>query len=118
MLWLPQLHRSNGGALSDLVAKSSPALHEEARSAQLFGSPITPDTMVVQRDPAGLTEDEQKHVVDRALRIDQRGYPDLLSIAAAVPVLNTLGLLPWLARALDDRAHVPVLPVALRLRDA
>ncbi len=94
VLWLPQLHRSNGGALSDLVAKSSPALHEEARSAQLFGSPITPDTMVVQRDPAGLTEDEQKHVVNRALRIDQRGYPDLLSIAAAVPVLNTLGLLP------------------------
>ena len=40
--------------LSDLVAKSSPALHEEARSAQLFGSPITPDTMVVQRDPAGV----------------------------------------------------------------
>ena len=94
VLWLPQLHRSNGGALSDLVAKSSPALHEEARSAQLFGSPITPDTMVVQRDPAGLTKDEQKHVVNRALRIDQRGYPDLLSIAAAVPVLNTLGLLP------------------------
>ena len=27
MLWLPQLQRSNGGALSDLVAKSSPALH-------------------------------------------------------------------------------------------
>ncbi len=94
VLWLPQLHRSNGGALSDLVAKSSPALREEARSAQLFGSPITPDTMVVQRNPAGLTKAEQAHVVTRALRIDQRGYRDLLSISVAVPILNTLGLLP------------------------
>jgi RND superfamily putative drug exporter len=93
-LWLPQLHRSNGGALSDVVAKSSPALREQSRAAQLFGAPLTPDTMVVQRDASGLTGDEQKHVVARALRIDQRGYPDLLSITGAVPVLNTLGLMP------------------------
>jgi len=94
VLWLPQLQQSKGGALSDVVAKSSQALKTEARSARLFGAPITPDTMVVQRDPGGLSEEEQKHVVARALRIDQRGYPDLLSISAAVPVLNTLGLMP------------------------
>ena len=93
-LWLPQLERSEGGALSDLVAKNSPALRTEARSAQLFGAPITPDTMVVQRDPAGLTREEQKRVVARALKIDTRGYPDLLSIAFAVPILNTFGLVP------------------------
>jgi putative drug exporter of the RND superfamily len=93
-LWLPQLHQSNGGALSDLVAKDSEALKTQERSAALFGSPITPDTMVVQRDPAGLTKDEQAHAVGRALKIDARRYPELLSISAAVPILNTFGLVP------------------------
>jgi putative drug exporter of the RND superfamily len=93
-LWLPGLQRSQSGALSDLVSKSSPALRAETRSQQLFGSPLTADTMVVQRNPQGLSLDEQKRVVNRALRIDQRGYPDLLSVSLAVPVLNTLGLFP------------------------
>jgi putative drug exporter of the RND superfamily len=90
----PSSSVQQGGALSDLVAKDSAALRTQARSTQLFGAPITPDTMVVQRDPAGLTREEQKHAVARALRIDSRGYPDLLSIAAAVPILNTFGLIP------------------------
>ena len=93
-LWLPQLQQSQGGALSDVVAKSSEAVKVEARSAQLFGAPITPDTMVVQRDPNGLSADEQKRVVARAIKIDAHGYPDLLSIAGAVPIINTLGLIP------------------------
>ncbi len=93
-LWLPQLQRSEGAALSDLVAKSSDALRTEARSTRLFGAPITPDTMVVQRDPHGLSQAEQKHVVARALKIDDGGYGDLLSISAAVPILNTFGLVP------------------------
>ena len=66
----------------------------QARSTQLFGAPITPDTMVVQRDPNGLSADEQKRVVGRAVKIDAHGYPDLLSIAGAVPIINTLGLVP------------------------
>ena len=93
-LWLPQLQQSQGGALSDVVAKGSEAVKVEARSAQLFGAPITPDTMVVQRDPNGLSADEQKRVVARAIKIDAHGYPDLLSIAGAVPIINTLGLVP------------------------
>ena len=40
ILWLPQLQQSNGGALSDIVAKSSEALKTEARSARLFGVPF------------------------------------------------------------------------------
>jgi RND superfamily putative drug exporter len=93
-IWLPQLQQSQGGALSDVVATHSEAVKVQARSAQLFGAPITPDTMVVQRDPNGLSADEQKHVVARALKIDAHGYPDLLSIAGAVPIINTLGLVP------------------------
>ena len=93
-IWLPQLQQSRGGALSDLIAKDSEALRTEARSHQLFGAPITPDTMVVQRDPGGLTRDEQRRAVERALRIDSRDYPDLLSISFAVPILNTFGLVP------------------------
>ena len=58
-IWLPQLQQSEGGALSDLIAKDSQALRTEARSQELFGAPITPDTMVVQRDPGGLTRDSR-----------------------------------------------------------
>jgi RND superfamily putative drug exporter len=93
-LWLPQLHRSQGSALSDLVAKDSEALRAEARSTQLFGAPITPDTMVVQRDPSGLSQAEQRHAVARALKIDHRGYADLRGVSAAVPILNAAGLVP------------------------
>jgi RND superfamily putative drug exporter len=93
-IWLPQLEQSHGGALSDLVAKNSEAVHTAARAKQLFGAPITPDTMVVQRDPNGLSAEEQAHVVRRALKINNRGYPDLLSIKAAVPILNTLRIVP------------------------
>ena len=93
-LYLPELHRSKGGALSDLVAENSPALRAQARSIQLFKVPIDSDTMVVQRDPAGLSLGEQKRVVERSVRIDRGGYGDLKSISLAVPLLNTLGLFP------------------------
>ena len=93
-IWLPTLHRSQGGALSDLVSTDSPALRAQERSLQVFGTPLATDTMVVQRDPAGLSLEQQAAVVRRALKIDQRGYRDLLSISLALPVVNTLGLFP------------------------
>src|SRR5262245_65626263 len=93
-IWLPSLQQSQGGALSDLVAKDSPALKTAERSTQVFGAPITPDTMVVQRNPDGLSAAEQAHAVARAVKIDMRGYPDLLSISGAVPIMNTFGLVP------------------------
>jgi len=94
LLWLPGLNESQGGALSSLVASSSPAIRAEARSRQLFRVPLTADTMVVQRDPSGLSAGEQLAVVRRALRINQRRYRDLLSIDLAVPIINTFGLVP------------------------
>src|ERR671932_729270 len=50
--------------------------------------------MVVQRDPSGLSLEQQAKVVRRALKVDRRGYPDLLSVSLAVPIINTLGLFP------------------------
>jgi len=94
LVWLPGLSTSQGDALSTLIAKGSPAIRAQDRSARLFGVPIAADTMVVQRDPAGLSSDEQKATVRRALRLDERGYRDLLSIRLAVPIINTLGLFP------------------------
>jgi RND superfamily putative drug exporter len=93
-IWLPSLHRSEGGALSDLIAKESPALEAQKRSQELFRIPVTADTMVVQRDPGGLALRQQAAVVRRALRINKHQYPDLLSIAFALPIINTLGVVP------------------------
>lgn len=94
LIWLPGLSEAQGGALSSLVAKGSPAIKAEARSRQLFRVPLTADTMVVQRNPSGLSTAEQEAVVRRALRLNQRRYRDLLSVDLAVPIVNTLGLVP------------------------
>ena len=93
-IWLPSLHRSEGGALSDLIAKESPALSAQKRSQELFRIPVTADTMVVQRDAGGLSLAQQARVVRRALRINDHQYPDLLSVAFALPIINTLGVVP------------------------
>jgi RND superfamily putative drug exporter len=94
LLWLPGLSSSDGDALATLIAKDSPAIQAQSRSARLFRVPLASDTLVVQRHPAGLSTEEQKAVVRRALRIDQQRYRDLLSIRLAVPIVNTLGLIP------------------------
>ena len=93
-LWLPGLPQEQGGSLSSLVVKDSPAIRAERRATDVFGLPLTSDTLVVQRDASGLSLQQQAAVVHRALKLDRRGYRDLLSIRFAVPIINTLGLFP------------------------
>ena len=50
-LTLPSLGSAGSAPLEDLVAKDSPALIAQERSAELFGAPLATDTVVVQRDP-------------------------------------------------------------------
>jgi RND superfamily putative drug exporter len=91
---LPGLNQPGGGALSDLVPEHAKALDAEARQARLFRFPVVSDTQVVQRDPNGMSPAEQARVYGRAKAIADRAYPDLHSIAFALPVTNTLGLFP------------------------
>lgn len=88
--YLPDLNEARGDALGSLVPKDAPALQAQSRSAELFSFPVLSNTLVVQRDPAGLTPQAQARVFDRALRLSRAEYPDLLSVPFALPFVNTL----------------------------
>ncbi|VXC58714.1 MMPL family transporter [Nocardioides sp. AX2bis] len=85
---------SGGGGLSGLLSGDTPAVEAELRSVELFGFPLVARTVVVQRDPSGLSPYAQARTVVRALAVDRGRAGDVDPILGAIPVTNTLGLFP------------------------
>jgi RND superfamily putative drug exporter len=81
---------SGGDELASIIPLDSPAIRAELRSVQEFGFPLSSRTVVVQRDPSGLSPFVQAESVLDALAIDQ-GSPDP-PLLGALPVTNTLRL--------------------------
>jgi putative drug exporter of the RND superfamily len=93
VLFLPGLGSGQPLALGGLVPKNAEALRVGQRAAELFRVPLTADTVVVQRDPNGLSIAAQARVVERAVAASRaRHGPE--GIAFALPITNTLGLFP------------------------
>jgi RND superfamily putative drug exporter len=85
---LPGIGGLASAPLSGLVPSGSPAMEAQLRSQQLFRVPILSGLVVVARKERGFSLAEQARIVsyaDRARR-SQR--------TVAVPVINTLGLVP------------------------
>jgi RND superfamily putative drug exporter len=81
------------GDLISLVPKHAPAIDAARRSAQAFDVPFSAEVSVVERDPHGISLQEQRRAVDQALAIDRPpggGDPPFL----VVPVTNTAGAMP------------------------
>ena len=93
VLYLPAFGHE-GNDLSQLVSANNPAVQSEVRSYQKFGTPLLSRVAIVQRNPNGLSPAVQARAVERAQQVSQGGYPDAKPIVAAVPVVNTLRLLP------------------------
>jgi RND superfamily putative drug exporter len=92
-LALPGLGSGEPLALGGLVPRDSEAIEAGERAARLFSVPLTTDTVVVQRDPDGLSGEAQARAVERAVdvtRVETGGE----EIVLALPVLNTLELVP------------------------
>jgi RND superfamily putative drug exporter len=86
--YLPGLGSGEPLELGGLIPDDSPALQAGARSQELFPVPLVGDTAVVERDPSGLSEEEQAGIAERAAdAIDQDAGGD--EIAFALPILNT-----------------------------
>ena len=85
---LPGIGGLESAPLSGLVPDDSPALRAQERSHELFEVPVLSGLVVVARKEGGLTAEEQASVVRRALAASRSGE------RAAVPVLNTLRLVP------------------------
>ncbi len=90
-LYLPSLQEAESSQLSDLVPEDAEAVQTGRRSAELFDVPVIAQTAVVQRDPDGLSAEAQARVADRAIEAREREDD---GIAFALPLLNTLELLP------------------------
>jgi putative drug exporter of the RND superfamily len=92
---LPSIEESQTGALGDLVPNEAAAIDAELRSAELFGFPLLSRTIVVQRDPDGLSAVGQASTVDRAVALNRNTLEGLARVGGAIPVLNTVSIPPF-----------------------
>jgi RND superfamily putative drug exporter len=88
---LPAL--GGGEPLVNIDAQDSPAAATERASAEHFRIPVLSRSMVVQRDPSGLSEEAQQRLVSRAGEVRLDGLDGL---RGALPLLNVRAVLPRL----------------------
>ena len=94
LLSLPAVPRLGAGGVERRVAPAAPAaLAVERRSARLFGAPVATPYAVVQRDPNGLSASVQRASLAKAIAVDRGRVPTLRGIVA-IPMANTLGIVP------------------------
>jgi RND superfamily putative drug exporter len=86
--------RTAGQAGALPVPSDAPPIQVERRALRLFDFPVPSRALIVQRAPGGLSVAAQKRVVRRAILITERKYHDLPGLLAAVPILNSLKLVP------------------------
>jgi RND superfamily putative drug exporter len=93
-LHLPAFTDRPASATGGLVPTNSSSLAVERQGIDAFGTPLLSRVAVVQRDPNGLSLDEQKRALERAVRVD-RGRDDAMhSVAFALPISNAKRLFP------------------------
>jgi RND superfamily putative drug exporter len=92
---LPTLREAQVGALGDLVPRGAEAIEAELRSSELFRFPLLSRTLVVQRNPDGLSAREHARIGRRAVALNTHEYPGLRRVAGALPVTNVLGKPPF-----------------------
>src|SRR5689334_7608859 len=79
------------GGSSDLelpLPSDAAPLKAEARSAEIFGSPLLTRTQVVVSRQGGLSASEQRDLAEFALRVSQHKFVGLTDIQAAVPLTS------------------------------
>ena len=92
--WLPGTESLPDAGVKALLPADTPAARSEAESARLFGSSLLPRIAVVQRNPDGLTLEQQKRIARLALRLDRNELHAFPRGSKALPYINTSRLLP------------------------
>ena len=92
---LPTIREAQVGALGDLMPNNAAALDAELRSSELFPFPLLSRTLVVQRDPDGLSASQVAASARRAVALTRGDYPELRRVSGALPVSNLLGKPPF-----------------------
>jgi len=92
---LPTLGESaDASDLQGLLPEDTPAIATELRSVEIFGFPLHGRTVVVQRNPDGLSVYDQARTVTHAVGVNLGKYEDLGPLRGALPVTNALGAFP------------------------
>lgn len=95
VVYLPSLAEGGAADYGGLVAHDSEAVATEVRAAQLFDLPLPARTLVVQRDPNGLSEEAHEAAVQRAVAIAEgTAGQDLAGVLFALPIANVDRLVP------------------------
>ncbi|MFC5381064.1 MMPL family transporter [Aquipuribacter nitratireducens] len=94
VLWLPAPQGGGVGDLDDFAPDGNPYVATEVRSAEAFGFPLLSRTVVVQRDPDGLSPYTQAAVVLRAAAVNEQQYPWAGPVRGALPLLNVSDAFP------------------------
>ena len=68
LVFLPPLGGSGSAPLGDIVPVDAKAIRAQERALRLFGRTVLTDTVVVQRNPRGLSTDQVARLVARASR--------------------------------------------------
>jgi len=79
-----------GDGLASIIPLDSPAIQAEIRSVEEFGFPLSSRTVVVQRDPDGLSAFTQAQAVLAAIAVDQTPQP--APLLGAIPLTNSIRL--------------------------
>ena len=114
---LPGLGSAGSVSVSGLVPEDAPALRTSARIVRLFDVPFTPQSIVVQRDPNGLSASAQRHAAAGALAIRERRAPGPEQLRLAVPLTNVPGVVPGSRERLTTTATYLFLDPTLSLID-
>ena len=91
--YLPSIASAPTATSDALLPKHPAALAVERTSARLFGAPVATPYVVVQRNPNGLSAGVQRASLAKALKVDKGRVPALRGVKA-LPILNTLGIVP------------------------
>jgi putative drug exporter of the RND superfamily len=91
---LPSFTDRPSSELGGLVPTNSQSADVEKQGAAAFGTPLLSRVAIVQRDPGGLSRDEQVRALRRAVRIDRGQDEALRSIAFALPISNAGAVFP------------------------
>lgn len=92
--YLPSISSASSATSESLLPSHPSALAVERESTRLFGAPLTTPYVVVQRNPRGLSTAVQEQSIRDAVHVDEGKGPASLRNVFAVPVLNTLGIVP------------------------
>ena len=92
---LPNIGEGSGGELGGVVPQHSQALQAENASLSQFEFPLTSRTMIIERNPKGLTQKQQETIIRRDLQLSKQHKPPFNDLLGALPVPNTLPVLPF-----------------------